>query len=37
MVKSVVQGSRDKLLVDGTVKYCNKLLVTFRCEESRKV
>uniref|UniRef100_A0A1X7UYD8 Uncharacterized protein n=2 Tax=Amphimedon queenslandica TaxID=400682 RepID=A0A1X7UYD8_AMPQE len=37
MVKSVVRGSRNKVLVDGAVKYCNKLLVTFRCEERRKL
>ena len=37
MVKTVVRGSRDKTVVDAAVKYCNNLLVTFRCEERRKV
>ena len=37
MIRSVIKSNNDKHLIDAAVKHSNSLLVTFRCEEGRKV
>jgi hypothetical protein len=37
MVKGVIGSNRDKFIVDAAVKFVTSLMVTFRCEERRKV
>ena len=36
MVKSVIKGN-EKFVIDAAIKYASSLMVTFRCEERRKV
>lgn len=37
MVKGVIGGNKERFFIEASVKYVTSLMVTFRCEERRKV
>lgn len=37
MVKGVIGGNKERFFIEASVKYVTSLMVTFCCEERRKV